>query len=252
MVAPMLWMFRVSVLPTGASLDTGTLLSMQWTAAHYWQVLTSGGIGRALLNSVVVGLIVTGGNILFCFMTAYLLSRYRSIYTRGLFASVILILLIPSHVVMIPLYVLTVRAGLYDSYAILILPWLVNPIGIFILKQYIDAIPTAMEQAARVDGAGELRILFQIVMPVARPAIVVLAIQVLFTNWNSFLFPFLLTSSEHLRTLPVALALLQGHQTIAWPQLMAGSSIAVLPVLAAFILLQRHIVAGMTAGAIKQ
>ena len=89
-------------------------------------------------------------------------------------------------------------------------------------------------------------------MPLCRPALAVLAIQVFFTNWNSFLFPFILTSREELRTLPVALTLYQGHQAIDWQHLMAGSTIAVIPVLILFILMQRHIVSGITAGAIKQ
>jgi len=109
-----------------------------------------------------------------------------------------------------------------------------------------------MEEAARMDGAGELRILLAVVMPLCRPALAVLAIQVFFTNWNSFLFPYILTTSDELRTLPVALALLQGHQAVDWQHLMAGSSIAVIPVLILFIVMQRQIVSGVTAGAIKQ
>jgi multiple sugar transport system permease protein len=160
--------------------------------------------------------------------------------------------MIPAHVVIIPLYVLCLKTGIYDSYAALILPWLVNPIGIFLVKQYIESIPPSMEEAARIDGAGELRILFRVVMPLCKPALAVLAIQVFFTNWNSFLFPFILTSSDSLRTLPVALALYQGHQAIDWQHLMAGSAVAVIPVLALFVFMQRHIVSGITAGAIKQ
>jgi len=109
-----------------------------------------------------------------------------------------------------------------------------------------------MEEAARIDGAGEFRILFRVVMPLCKPALAVLAIQVFFTNWNSFLFPYILTSSDSLRTLPVALALYQGHQAVDWQHLMAGSTVAVVPVLIVFLLMQRQIVSGITAGAIKQ
>jgi len=144
------------------------------------------------------------------------------------------------------------KLQLYDSYGALILPFLVNPIGIFLVKQYVESIPPSMEEAARIDGASDWQILMRVVMPVCRPALAVLAIQVFFTNWNSFLFPFILTSSQELRTLPVALAMLQGHQAIDWQHLMAGSAIAVLPVLVLFVILQRQIVSGITAGAIKQ
>ena len=201
---------------------------------------------------MLVGGSVTLGNILFCFMTGYTLARFRNLGNKLLFVSVIVVLMIPAHIVIIPFYVLMLKAGLYDTYWALILPFLVNPIGIFLVKQYVESIPPAMEEAARMDGAGELRILFAVVMPLCRPALAVLAIQVFFTNWNSFLFPYILTTSSELRTLPVALALLQGHQAIDWQHLMAGSSIAVIPVLILFFVVQRQIVSGVTAGAIKQ
>jgi multiple sugar transport system permease protein len=116
----------------------------------------------------------------------------------------------------------------------------------------VSTLPVSLEEAARIDGAGEFRILFRIVMPLCRPALAILAIQVFMTNWNSFLFPFILTSSEQYRTLPVALALLLGYQSIDWHQLMAGSVVAVIPILAVFIIFQRQIIAGITAGAFKQ
>jgi len=207
---------------------------------------------KFFINSTIVGVAVTVGNILFCFMTGYAISRYRYIGRNILFYSVIFVLMIPAHITIIPLYLLIFKMGIYDTYWALILPFLVNPIGIFLVRQYVDTLPISMEEAARIDGAGEFRILFRIIMPLCKPALAVLAIQVFLTNWNSFLFPFILTSSESVRTLPVALALYQGHQAIDWPHLMAGSSLAVIPVLAVFLVFQRHIVSGITAGAIKQ
>lgn len=252
MAYPLLWMMRISVMDLTSSLGTSSWLEGGFTFSNFVDLLSSGGLGRAFGNSLLVGFCVTLGNILFCFMTGYSLARYHLLSNRLLFVAVIVVLMIPAHIVIIPLYVLMMKAHLYDTYWALILPFLVNPIGIFLVKQYVESIPPTMEEAARVDGASDMRILFTIVMPLCRPALAVLAIQVFFTNWNSFLFPFILTSSSELRTLPVALALLQGHQAIDWPHLMAGSTIAVLPVLLVFILLQRQIVSGITAGAIKQ
>lgn len=250
MVAPLLWMFRVAFLPPAAGL--GDAWSWAFTVQNVIDLFTRINLGRAFFNSVLVGVTVTVGNVLFCFLTAYALARYRSLSSKILFGTVIGVLMIPAHVTIIPLYFLCVKSGLFDSYGALILPWLVTPIGIFLVKQYIESIPPAMEEAARIDGASEWRILTRVVMPVCRPALAVLAIQVFFTNWNSFLFPFILTSDDSLRTLPVALALFQGHQAIDWPHLMAGSSLAVAPVLVAFGILQRQIVSGITAGALKQ
>ena len=252
MIFPLLWMFRISFLTPGSDVGIGSLMAGSFTLANYTDLFAQSRMGLYLFNSALVGTVVTLGNIFFCFMVAYTLARYRFIINKLLFASVILILMIPAHIVIIPLYIMMVKAGLYDSYWALILPWLVNPIGIFLVKQYIETIPVSMEEAARIDGASELGIVFKIMMPLCRPALAVLAIQVFFTNWNSFLFPFILTQSDQIRTVPVALALYQGHQAIDWQHLMAGSAIAVLPVLILFIILQRQIISGITAGAIKQ
>lgn len=249
---PLLWMFRVSIMDVAGSVSGSAWLAGGFTLDNYIDLITQAGLGRNLFNSALVGLSVTLGNIVFCFMTGYSLARFRMLSNKLLFVTVIVVLMIPAHIIIIPLYVLMMKTGLYDSYWALILPFLVNPIGIFLVKQYVETIPPSMEEAARMDGASDLRILFTIVMPLCRPALAVLAIQVFFTNWNSFLFPFILTSSDDLRTLPVALAMMQGHQAIDWPHLMAGSAIAVLPVLLVFIILQRQIVSGITAGAVKQ
>lgn len=252
MVFPLVWMFRVSLMSAGGSIDMKQIFNVDFTLTNYRDLFAAHNMGRYLFNSLFVGVTVTVGNILFCFMVAYALARYRYLCNKLLFVSVILVLMIPAHILIIPLYVLMVKSGIYDTYWALILPWLVNPIGIFLVKQYIESIPPSMEEAARLDGAGELRILLRIVMPLCKPALAVLAIQVFFTNWNSFLFPYILTSSDNVRTLPVGLALYQGYQAIDWQHLMAGSAIAVVPILILFIIMQRQIVSGITAGAIKQ
>ncbi len=252
MIFPLLWMFRVSISPPGSSVGIADILTTSISLQTYADLFRASHMGRYLFNSAFVGIVVTLGNILFSFMVGYTIARYRTLANKIIFFTVIAILMIPAHIIIIPLYVLMVKSHMYDTYWALILPWLVNPIGIFLVKQYVETIPTSMEEAARIDGAGEMSILFRIVMPMCRPALAVLAIQVFFTNWNSFLFPFILTQSDTIRTLPVALALYQGHQAIDWQHLMAGSTIAVIPVLLLFIIMQRQIVSGITAGAVKQ
>lgn len=252
MVFPLAWMFRISFLPSDSGLTLDSFLSTAFTLSIYYDILGSGAMLKYFINSAIVGVAVTLGNILFCFMAGYAFSRYRFVGRNFWFYSVIFVLMIPAHIMILPLYLLVTKAGLYDTYGALILPFLVNPIGIFLVKQYIDTLPRSMEEAARIDGAGELRILLRIVMPLCKPVLAVLVIQIFLTNWNSFLFPFILTSSESVRTLPVGLALYQGHQAIDWPHLMAGSSLAVLPVLVVFLFFQKQIVSGITAGAVKQ
>ena len=153
---------------------------------------------------------------------------------------------------MIPLYRLMAEIGWINSYAALIVPWLVTPFGIFLVKQYIESMPSEIEDAARIDGAGEWYIMFRVVLPLARPVMTVLAIYIFLSNWNAFLFPFLFTNDEAHRTLPVGLAFYLGKQSIDWGHLMAGASIAALPVLALFVLFQKRIIEGLTAGALKE
>lgn len=252
MVFPLIWMFRISFLSAGTSITLSNIVSGAFTLSNYIDLFSNAHIGINIFNSLLVGFVVTGGNMLFCFMTAYTLARYRTLSNKFLFITIIGTLMIPVHILIIPMYILMLHLGMYDSYFALILPWLVNPIGIFLVKQYIEGIPSSMEEAARIDGAGEMRILFRIVMPLCKPALAVLAVQVFFTNWNSFLFPFILTESDGLRTLPVALAMFQDNQAVDWQHLMAGSSLAVIPVLIVFIIMQKQIVSGITAGGIKQ
>ncbi|MCK5127367.1 MAG: carbohydrate ABC transporter permease [candidate division Zixibacteria bacterium] len=242
MVFPLLWMFYLSL----------TSVQSQFTIQNFIYIFSSNNFGLYLFNSLFVGITVTVGNILFCFMCGYALARRKVPGSKFWLYTVLIVLMVPVHIVIIPIYILMNKLGLYDSYWALILPWLVNPIGIFLIKQYISTLPESLEEAARIDGAGEMKILFRIVMPLCKPALAILAIQVFMTNWNSFLFPFILTSSETYRTLPVALALLLGYQSIDWHQLMAGSVVAVLPILVLFLIFQRQIISDITAGAFKQ
>lgn len=243
MVFPLFWMFSTSLSQSGDD---------AFGFANFKYIFEAGNFGRYLFNSLFVAVIVTLGNILFCFMCGYVLARRKIIGDKFWLYSVLMVLMVPVHIVIIPVYVMMTKIGLYDSYGALILPWLVSPVGIFLVRQYISTLPVTLEEAARIDGAGEMRILFSIVMPLCRPALAILSVQVFMTNWNSFLYPFILTSSEQYRTLPVALALLLGYQSIEWPQLMAGSVIAVLPVMAVFLVFQKQIISGITTGAFKQ
>lgn len=242
MIFPLLRMFVMSF----------TTLSGQFSLSNFQYIFASNNFGLYLFNSLLVAIVVTFGNIIFCFMCGYVLARRKILGSKFWLYTVLIVLMVPVHIVIIPVYILMNKLGLYDSYWALILPWLVNPIGIFLVRQYISTLPVSLEEAARIDGAGELRILFKIVMPLCRPALAILAIQVFMTNWNSFLFPFILTSSEQYRTLPVALALLLGYQSIDWYQLMAGSVVAVVPIMAVFFVFQRQIISGITKGAFKQ
>ena len=253
MLFPMYWMVKTSLTKeTGYVLNFRDLLPEKLTLKNYRDVWSSAPFLRFFLNSLIVAILVTLGNIIFCLMVGYAFARRKFLFKNILFLSVILVLMIPAHIIIVPLFILIKKLSWYDTYFALIIPWLVNPLGIFLMRQYIQNLPKELEDAARIDGAGDFKILFKIVFPLCKPALAVLAIQVFLVNWNSFLFPFILTSSEKMRTLPVALALYQGYQTIDWPHLMAASTICALPVIILFLFFQRQIISGLTAGALKQ
>ncbi|MCP4634673.1 MAG: carbohydrate ABC transporter permease, partial [candidate division Zixibacteria bacterium] len=223
-IAPLYFMLIGSVQNVEGSASL-KLLPGTFTFLNYKQLFSSPQMIRYIFNSLVVGIAVVAGNILFSTIVGYGFARYRFKGKEILFASALAVMMIPPHVIIIPLYKIINLLGWYDSYAALIIPWLVNPLGVFLMRQYISSLPEELEDAARVDGASDIYILFRIVMPLAKPALAVLAFQVFLTNWNSFLYPFILTSSDTMRTLPVALALLKGYQSINWPQLFAASTV---------------------------
>ncbi len=251
MLFPLIYMLMTSFKSDDVITGIRGLFTGGFSLESYKSIFSRGGITRFMLNSMLVAFIVTAGNIVFCLMTGYALARKSFFGNKLLFISATAVLMIPQHVVIIPVYILISRLGMHDTYWALILPWLVNPLGVFLMRQYIVGLPDECEQAARIDGAGEFKILFKIVMPLCKPALAVLAVQVFLTNWNSFLYPFILTSSPELYTLPVGLAMMQGLQQMNLGQLMAGSTIAALPVIVIFLFLQRQITEGITAGALK-
>jgi multiple sugar transport system permease protein len=241
MAYPLAWM-------VAASLHTADGISLR----NYNEVWRAGPFDRYFVNSFVVAAVVLVGNVIFCTMAGYAFARYRVRGGKLLFLLVLSTIMLPKQVILVPLYILMQKLGLIDTYGALTLPFLVDPFNIFLIRQYVSTLPPDCEEAARIDGAGEITILFRVVFPMLTPVLAVVAIHTCLTNWNSFLFPFILTHSASMRTLPVGLALLsQGAHSIDWGHLMAGAVIAALPVVAAFLVFQRRIVGGLTAGMSK-
>ena len=251
MVAPFLWMLAVSLSrnPSWAP-SAADWWPANWSLGNFTDLFSTLPFGRYFFNSALVAVVVTIANLVFCFLVAYALARRSFPLKKTLLFSVLAVVMIPPYVVIIPLFMLINRLGWYDTYAALIVPFAVNPLGIILVRQYLVGLPRDVEQAAELDGAGALRTIFGIVMPICRPVLAVLAIQIFWLNWNSFLFPFILTD-QNVRTLPVALAMFRGYQAVDWPHLFAAASLATLPVVALFVFFQRQIISGLTAGAIK-
>jgi multiple sugar transport system permease protein len=249
---PLLWMFVLSVShnPAGSA-TVSELIKKGFTLDNYRDILSADSYGRYFVNSTVVAFVVAIGNCILCLYTAYAFARLEFPFKRTLFTSVLLVLMLPAYVIMIPLYREIVVFGWINTYAALVIPFLVTPLGIFLLRQYISELPRELEEAAILDGASIMTVIHRIIFPLTRPALVVLFLYQFLNTWNAFLFPFLFTNTDKLRTLPVALTFFQGQQSIDIGHLMAGAGLSAIPVLILFAVFQRKIIAGLTAGAVK-
>lgn len=203
-------------------------------------------------NSALVAALVMVGNLLFCSLVGYALAKLRYPGKRALFLAVLGMLMVPGMVTFVPQFVLVSNMGLTNTYAGLILPFLVGPFGVFLMRQFLQSIPDELIEAARVDGAGEFRIFWRVVLPLCRPALAALGILTFLASWNNFLWPLVVATTEDKYTLPVALALYSvGENERNYGLLLAGAVVVVLPVLIVFLLLQRHFMRGIATTGIK-
>lgn len=240
-------------LRTGGGLVTQLhdLIPREVTLQNYYDVWVADNFGRYFVNSSLVTFIVVAGNVLLDSMVAYALSRKRFRGAGVILALILARMMIPVQVLMIPIFILIQRIGLYDSLAALILPSLVEGFGIFLMKQYFDGIPLTLDEAARIDGASDLQIFWRILMPLSRPAIAVVIINTALSSWNEFLMPLILTSSADNRTLTLGLALYSGRFGVDYVHQMAAAALSAIPIVILFLIFQRHIIAGLTKGAVK-
>ncbi|MFE7579350.1 carbohydrate ABC transporter permease [Streptomyces sp. SID7909] len=255
MTAPFLWM-AVSAFKTPQDLGASppVWIPTEWTLANFRELLDLMDIARNFLNSAVVAVVVTACNLVFCSMLGYALAKLNFFGKRGVLAIVLGALMVPGNLMLLPQFVMMSKMGLLDSYAGLILPFAAGAFGVFLMRQFMSAIPDELLEAARIDGAGEWYIFWRIVIPLVKPALATLAIFVFLGSWNNFLWPLVATNDPDKYTLPVALATFATDPTKAAGSngvLMAGAFLVVLPVVAVFIALQRHFTQGIATSGLK-
>lgn len=253
MVFPYLYMISMSLKGDGMIIKSFTdIFPKQITLQNYVDVLGSGPFGRYFLNSTIIAVSVVVGNILFGSMVGYAFAKLTFVGKNVLFMIILSTMMIPFQVTLIPLFLLMRELGWIDTYAALIIPNLIAPMSIFLMRQYMSGLPNEIIEAAKMDGSTEFGVFWRIILPLAKPAVGVLIIVQFLGSWNNFIFPLILTNSEHMRTLPLGLALYKGFNSIDWVHMMAASCISTLPVLLVFIIFQKYIIAGMTSGAVKE
>lgn len=250
-VYPFLWMAATTLKPP-AEMGTLGLIPDHPTLDNYRTMWARAPFGRALLNSLFVASAITASVLVLGSMTAYALSRLRFRGRAWLEAATVAVLLVPGQLTLIPLYTLVVRVGWVDSYAALIVPYLCNATAVLMLTQFFRQIPQSLVDAARMDGMGELRILFTLFWPLARPVLATVAIFTFMGSWNEVLWPLLVVREQQLMTLPQLLtvfALGGGAGTLGVS--LAAAMVLVVPVVIAYVFLQRHFIESMAGAGIK-
>jgi multiple sugar transport system permease protein len=253
MVGPFLWMLLGSLKPQAEFLvTTPTFLPRAPTTDNYERLFSQLDFPRFFFNSSVVAVAVTAGNVLFCPMLGYALAKLQW-RGKGLIMGLVLAtLMVPAGITLIPNFVLMANLGFVNTYPGLILPFLVGPFGVFLTRQFMYSIPDELLEAARIDGANEWRIFWQVVLPITVPVLATLGILTFLGSWNSFLYPLVMAQEPNMYTLPVALATFAtGQYQADHGMLMAGSVVLVVPVLIIFILFQRWITEGIATTGLK-
>lgn len=251
---PFLWVVSGSLrTQQDIQADPGAWLPNSLTLDNFVRLFSGENFGTFLSNSVVVAIIVVLGNIVAASAAGYALAKFDFAGRRLAFGAVMAALMVPYTATFVPQFIITVNVGLIDTLAGIALPSVALPLSIFIMRQYAMSVPDELIEAARIDGAGELRIFFRIFLPLAGPAVATITIMSFLSAWNNFIWPLIVAQSTTTYTLPVGLAATSqaaSHVT-DYGLVLAGAVVVMLPVLVLFLFLQRYFVQGIAAAGLK-
>jgi multiple sugar transport system permease protein len=221
------------------------------TFANFTDIFTQTSFGRWLLNSFIVATATTVLVLAVDSLAGYAFAKKRFAGRDVLFYMLLSTQMIPIPVTILPLFLLATRLGLIDSYYALILPAVATPIGVFMMRQFIKTIPSELEEAARIDGLGDLAIYWKIILPLSVPALALLGFFIFFLQWTSLLWPLLVATSDHSRTLPPGLATLVGQYITNYGMVSAGAVLSIIPMVIVFMLLARQLARGLVSRTVK-
>ena len=252
MLIPFLWMLSTS-LKTDLEVYSfpPTVIPKEVKWSNYPEALTLQPFGRFFFNTAVVALFSVAGQLLFCSMAAYAFARLRFRWRDKIFALYLATMMVPAIVTLIPAYLLITAFGWMNTYYALIAPTLSSVWGIFLLRQFFQTIPKDLEDAARIDGAGDFTIYRKVILPLSKPALATLAIFGFMNSWKDFLWPLVVTNHNDMRTVEVGIAQFSSIYTTDWPHQMAAVVVVMLPMLIVFLIAQRYFVRGITLTGLK-
>lgn len=251
-LVPLMWMFLGSFKsPTELAQRPPSFLPESWAPDNYIEALGRFNFVQYLTNSAIVTVAATALTLAINAMAAYALAKYNFRGKTLLFLLTLATIMIPLQVILIPVYQVVASLGLVDTLWGLIIPAAATPTGVFLLRQYMLSIPDELIEAARVDGSGEFRTFVQIVLPLCKPALAVVAIFSVMWRWSDFLWPLVIAQSESVYTLPVALARFNAELTVPFNLILAMGMVSTVPVLIIFLIFQRQIATGIANTGVK-
>jgi multiple sugar transport system permease protein len=253
MLLPFLWMLSTSFKSQPESLKMPpTWVPENWVFKNYGTVWNKIQFPRYIYVSLIVTLFTVSGSLLTSVLAAYAFSWFKFPLRDSLFVGILSLMMIPMPVYIVPLFVLIQRFGWMDTFTALIVPWTVNIFSIFLLRQHFRSIPKDLYDAAVIDGCGRLKFLFKVVLPLAKPALITVAIFGSIYSWNSFMWPLMVTNSDRMRPIQVGLAYFAQGESTNYPALMAASAIALIPLVILFFMAQRQIVESYARSGLKE
>lgn len=249
---PVLWIVLSSFKPQNELFRQPlTFFPQHFTFQNYHQATSQGDFLRYFGNSLFVAVTSTVLAVLFNVMAGYALAKYIFPGRNLLFGLMLSTLMIPLQVIMIPIFLQLKSFGLLNSLWGIIIPPVATPTGIFLARQYMVTLPNSMIEAARIDGAGEWYLFRRIILPLSAPIVATITIFSFMWRWNDYLWPLIVITDNKLQTVQQALAKFVGQLQISWSQLLAMTTVAIVPVVVVFFLFQRYFMTGISAGAVK-
>lgn len=250
---PYYWMVSCSFKTN----DNMFLVPLQWIPnpvnwGAYGEAWRAQDFTRYFLNTGFVAVAITAGNLLLASLAGYSLCKFRYFGRGVLFLLILSTMMLPLEVTMVPLFLIVKTLDWPNTYEGLIVPFLVDGFGVFLMRQYLKSIPNELIEAARIDGASELRIFFQIVMPLCKPALAALGVFTFREAWDMYIWPLIIVTKDSLRTLPLGISLFMSSFGTAWDQLMAVATIGTLPMILLFFFLQRSFIQGIAISGLKE
>lgn len=250
MLVPFLWMIGTSLKPASELFQT-TFLPQNPTLANYREVLFETALPQWYFNSLIVAIISTTSVAFFDTLAGYVFAKFDFPLKKIFFILILSTLMVPTEMLIIPWYIMSVDFGWVDTYWGIAFPGVITAAGVFLMRQFMQGVPDELLDAARIDGLSEFGIFLRIAVPLVKPAIAALCIFNFLGNWNAFIWPLIVTSTREMMTLPVGISFFSFEGGADWHLIMTGASLSVIPLLAVVIIFQRHIIRGIALTGLK-